>query len=132
MGETKKRTINYMDSLEVSRNFSAAPKLIKAYMEKRHKDKGEEEEYRIKIRTDLPMQTNGVDCGVFVCKYAERITSQDAVDFRQEDMADARKKMTKELLEGKLIPWKPREREQGNERESTRGQRKKTEKKRKK
>ena len=102
--EPYKKTVQYLDSLTVSRNFSSAPRLIKAFMERRHREKGEETEYRIKIREDIPKQTNGVDCGVFACQYAERITRKAKMDFQQKDMMEARKTMTMELLEGKLKP----------------------------
>ena len=97
--EPGKKEVQYLDSLTTSRNFSSAPRLIKAFMERRHRKKGEEAEYRIKIRNDIPKQTNGVDCGVFLCQYAERIARNAWMDFRQEDMSRARKSMTVELLE---------------------------------
>ena len=106
--EPDKKTVQFLDSLTVSRNFSSAPRTIKAFMESRHREKGEEAEYRIKIREDIPKQTNGVDCGVFVCQYAERITRKAMMDFQQEDMREERKTMTTELLEGKLKPQEQR------------------------
>ena len=115
--EPSKRTVHYLDSLLGSRHFSAAPRMIKAYMERRHKEIGEKAEYKVKIREDLPLQTNGVDCGVFVCQYAERLTRQAAMDFRQEDMAEARKEMTEELLMGKIMPRERKEWDQSKPRE---------------
>ena len=44
----------------------------------------------------------------------------------------AKKKMKQKLLQGKLIPWKPKEREHGKDREKTKDQEKKKERKRKK
>ena len=102
MVEPENRAVHYFDSLPGSRHKSAAPGMMKRYMETQHKKKGVEAEYSIKIREDAPLQYNGVDCGVFVCQYAERITRRSRMDFTQRDMTEARKKMIGELLEGKI------------------------------
>ena len=128
--EPDKKVVQYLDSLTVSRGFSSAPRLVKAFMERRHREKGEEVEYRVKIREDIPQQTNGVDCGVFACQYAERITRKAWMEFQQRDMKEARKTMTMELLEGKLQPQEQRREAQTEERELKRGRKQKTEEKR--
>ena len=46
---------------------------MKKYMEKYYKTKGKVTTFKITIREDIPCQTNGVDCGVFLCQYAERL-----------------------------------------------------------
>ena len=102
MVEPENRAVHYFDSLHGSRHKSAAPGMMKRYMETQHKKKGVEAEYSIKIREDAPLQYNGVDCGVFVCQYAERMTRRSRMDFTQRDMTEARKKMIGELLEGKI------------------------------
>ena len=103
VAETQERTIHYFDSLEGSRQNSPAPGMIKNYMERCHREKGEEAQYRIKIREDAPLQTNGVDCGVFLCQYAERVARKSGMSFTQRDMAQARERMIDELLEGKVF-----------------------------
>ena len=128
--EPGKKTVQYLDSLTSSRNFSSAPSVVKAFMELRHKEKGEDAEYRIKIRNDIPQQTNGVDCGVFVCQYAERISRKGLMDFQQEDMSKARKTMTVELLEGKLKPQEQVIQVQTEKREQKRRKKEKKENKR--
>lgn len=128
--EPHKKTVQYLDSLKVSRNFSSAPRVIKAFMERRHREKGEESEYRIKIRENIPQQTNGVDCGVFACQYAERITRGAVMDFQQRDMTEARKTMTLELLEGKLKPPEQRRQVQTEEKEKKTERKQKSERKR--
>ena len=129
MVEPDKKVVQYLDSLQVSRKFSSAPRLIKAFMEKRHRDKGENAQYRIRIREDIPQQRNGVDCGVFVCEYAERITRKATMDFRQEDMEEARKSMTKELLEGSINPQAHKRREPRSEEKPRNVEKKKAERK---
>ena len=60
--------------------------------------------FNIRIRNDAPLQGNGVDCGVFVCHYAERLAREAPLNFKQEDLKEAREMMTKELLEGRIEP----------------------------
>ena len=102
--ETEHRTVHYFDSLIGSRHSSAAPRTMKMYMEEQHKKKGEETEYTIKVRKDAPLQYNGVDCGVFVCQYAERVARRSRMDFTQKDMKEARDRMIEELMKGEIAP----------------------------
>ena len=101
--DTGSKTIHYLDSLIGSRQNSAAPWTMKEYMEKLHREKGEAAVYKIQIREDAPYQTNGVDCGVFLCQYAEAMTRKSWMSFTQRDMAQARERMIEELLGGKVV-----------------------------
>ena len=105
--EINKKTVNYFDSIRGSRNSSSAPRIIKDYMERYYKDKGEEVTFRIKIRKDAPLQENSVDCGVFVCEFAERIARRSPLNFQQADLKNAREHMTEELLEGRIHSDRP-------------------------
>lgn len=100
--DVKGRTIHYLDSLEGSRNTSSAPGLLKRFMEAYHREKGEEVKYKIRIRRDAPLQHNGVDCGVFICQYSERLGRRAAFNFQQRDMPSTRWKMIWEILNGEL------------------------------
>ena len=100
--DTKERTVQYLDSIRGSRKISAAPRIMKKFIEKYYLLKGEVTNFKIRIREDIPCQTNGVDCGVFVCQYAERLARKAPFDFRQEDMIDIRATMIEELLESGL------------------------------
>ena len=102
--EIATKTIHYLDSLVGPRNKSPAPGLFLKYMEAYYRDRGEEASFKVRIRRDAPRQLNGVDCGVFVCQYAERMSRKGALDFTQGDMPFARKRMTEELLNGRLEP----------------------------
>ena len=101
--EMKTKTIHYLDSISGSRRISAAPRTMKKYMEKYYKTKGEVTTFKINIRENIPCQTNGVDCGVFLCQYAERLARKAPIDFKQEDMEEIRGKMTEELLKSELF-----------------------------
>ena len=102
--EIATKTIHYFDSIVGSRKKSPAPGLFKKYMEAYYQEQGEEVKFKIRIRTDAPTQRNGVDCGAFLCQYAERMSRKGALDFSQEHIPLARKRMTEELLNGKLDP----------------------------
>ena len=104
--EIRERTVHYFDSLYGSRHSSAAPRTIKMYMEEQHRRIGEETEYTINVREDAPLQYNGVDCGVFVCQYAERMARKSRMDFTQKDMAETRERMIQELMKGEIaLEW---------------------------
>jgi sentrin-specific protease 2 (axin associating molecule) len=49
-----------------------------------------------------PEQTNGTDCGVFVCKVAEYLASGSLVTFDQTNIGDFRRTMLGELLQDVL------------------------------
>ena len=100
--ETGGKVVHYLDSINGSRYSSAAPGMIRRYMERLHAQKGEKVKYKVRIRKDAPLQENGVDCGVFTCQYAERITRKVGMNFKQTDLAQARERMTAELLQGRL------------------------------
>ena len=52
---------------------------------------------------NIPMQSNGYDCGVFVCLYARYLAERSAFSFNQKDIPAVRKQMVTELLCKKLF-----------------------------
>ena len=102
VAEPKRKVVHYLDSINGSRYRSAAPGRIRGYMERLHERKGEQVKYKIRIRKDPPLQENGVDCGVFTCLYAERLTRKAGMNFKQADIPQARERMMEELLQGRL------------------------------
>ena len=102
--DTRTKTVNYLDSLQGSRRTSPAPGIMKKFIEKYYRGKGEKVNFKVRIRKDAPVQGNGFDCGVFACKYAERESKGEKQDFRQEDLVQARKAMARELMRGRLDP----------------------------
>lgn len=52
---------------------------------------------------DAPTQKNLDDCGVFLCKYIEYISRNQAFDFNYSDMVYFRKLISAEILLGKLL-----------------------------
>lgn len=51
----------------------------------------------------IPQQANGSDCGVFSCMYAEFITRNRPLIFKQRDMEYFRRRMIYEICTGKLL-----------------------------
>ena len=47
---------------------------------------------------NIPLQSNGYDCGVFVCLYAKYLAEKSAFSFNQQDIPAIRKQMVNELL----------------------------------
>ena len=52
--------------------------------------------------TDIPAQTNGVDCGVFTCKYIQHILTGRDFCWDQSHMAFFRQRMVLEILDQKI------------------------------
>ena len=102
--DTKRRTLEYFDSIIGNRRASNASRLMKRFIEEYYKRRGEEVTFSIKIREDAPIQENGVDCGVFVCQNADKIARKVYVNTRQDEMAEARKRMMVELYYRKMLP----------------------------
>lgn len=53
--------------------------------------------------TDCPHQTNGSDCGVFSCMFAEHLTRNAGFTFSQNEMPYFRHKMIYEIATGELM-----------------------------
>lgn len=47
---------------------------------------------------DIPLQMNGSDCGVFMCKYADFISKNAPFTFDQENMPYFRKRMILDII----------------------------------
>ena len=127
--DMNKLTVEYFDSIKGSRNTSNAPKVIKKYMENYCKERGKDVEFRIRIRQDVPLQTNGVDCGVFTCVYAEKLAKKSSMNFNQRDMTATRMKMTHEIFLGTILNECPGQihallLEGGEKKETTKAQKK--------
>ena len=101
--DIRRKTINYYDSIVGNRRASNAPRTMKRYIEEYYRSRGERQIFQVKIKDDAPIQTNGVDCGVFVCQNAEKIARGVYVNTRQEEMPEARKRMMSELYHRKIM-----------------------------
>lgn len=52
---------------------------------------------------DCPKQRNGVDCGVFLCKYMDYLSREEPMNFTQDDMSYFRVLIGVEIINGKLL-----------------------------
>jgi len=52
---------------------------------------------------DIPMQQNGYDCGVFMCKFADFASRDESFSFSQENMRSFRQLIAFELLSGQML-----------------------------
>ena len=100
--DTTTRVLYYLDSLDSTRYSSEAPRIMKQFIERYYRERGEMVNFKVRIREDIPKQLNSVDCGVFVCKYAESIALGKAFNFAQTDMPGFRWMMMHEILGGQL------------------------------
>lgn len=60
-------------------------------------------DFSLENMEDIPQQMNGSDCGMFSCTFAEFITRNAKITFKQEDMPYLRKKMVVEIMSGELL-----------------------------
>ena len=54
------------------------------------------------VRT-VPQQTNGIDCGIFACQFAEHVAREASITFTQKDIPQIRRNMVWELMTRRLI-----------------------------
>lgn len=102
------KEISYYDSLG-GRSNGCCDTLLD-YLRFELKDKKKEEfddqnwDMKDKYHEDgIPQQQNCSDCGVFACTYAEYLTRQAALKFKQEHMPYFRKKMIYELITKRIL-----------------------------
>uniref|UniRef100_H2Y7Z9 Ubiquitin-like protease family profile domain-containing protein n=1 Tax=Ciona savignyi TaxID=51511 RepID=H2Y7Z9_CIOSA len=53
--------------------------------------------------SEIPQQMNGSDCGVFTCSFAEHISRNSTLTFRQNDMPSIRRIMVWEIMNGQMM-----------------------------
>lgn len=75
------------------------------YFKDEHKDKKKEEDTMewtlVPCTADTPRQRNVVDCGVFVCMFAEFLSRDRPLTFSQDDIYNCRDRIAHSLLTGK-------------------------------
>lgn len=106
-------TITYYDSMGGSEDeatkIAAMLEDLKRYVADEHlehKKKPLPEEYKIRIVNTgqiIPQQTNGSDCGVFLCQFMNYLATNDAFNFGQRHMRQLRFKMVVEILNKRLF-----------------------------
>jgi len=102
------KTIGYYDSLGGSSKECCDTLLNYLRYESNDKRKQDMDDENWRLvdcyrEANIPRQTNGSDCGVFACQYAEHLTRQAKLTFSQEHMPYLRQKMIYELLNKKIL-----------------------------
>ena len=52
---------------------------------------------------DIPKQTNSYDCGMFICKFAEYISRNADITFKENDLQFFRRRMVYEIVEKTIL-----------------------------
>lgn len=101
----RNKSIRYYDSMGGANNKCL--EALAHYLKCEHKDKkGSDFDmsgWQKECVDDIPQQMNGSDCGVFSCTFAEFLTRDAKLTFRQEDMPYLRRKMVYEIKTGQLM-----------------------------
>ncbi|XP_068159187.1 sentrin-specific protease 1-like [Drosophila tropicalis] len=100
----KNKTIRYYDSM--GKPNQTVLNALESYLRDESLDKRKQpfdtSDFLIENVPNVPQQTNGSDCGVFSCMFAEYITRNRQLTFSQEHMEYFRKKMILEICGGEL------------------------------
>lgn len=96
-------TIQYIDSLTTTGNYSAV-KLLATYMSEEAKRLNvKAPEYELHGNVKSPQQNNGSDCGVFTCTNARFRAQRRPSNFSQKDMKTIRRRMAFEILTTQIL-----------------------------
>ena len=100
--EPKNKHVGYYDSLH--RNGTDLMKKIRNFFQYRFRKQtgttSADSEWTLLNEPNVPQQTNGIDCGVFVCQMAERLSRRSPFDFTQQQMPTIRIQMLEQIVAG--------------------------------
>ncbi|CAG0893284.1 unnamed protein product [Cyprideis torosa] len=102
-------TFTYYDSIrsnsdEDEQRLMTLAHIVKLELEYRMGVKINTDQWVIRVENNIPQQQNAVDCGVFVCQYADFIGRRSRKwNFSQENMNYFRKRMAYEILTQRLL-----------------------------
>ncbi|XP_060864066.1 sentrin-specific protease 2-like [Metopolophium dirhodum] len=105
MADMEDQQVVYYDSLSNHHNFEIHSDILE-YLGLEHRRKlGTPlpfEDWKL-VKADNPIQSNGKDCGVFVCTFAEYLSRDAVFNFSQKHMLSFRKLIAYELSTQQLI-----------------------------
>lgn len=101
----KDKTLIYYDSMGGNNNecLNALSDYLQAESLDKKKKPFDMTDWSIKNAKDIPQQMNSSDCGMFACKYAEYITRNAKITFKQEHMPYFRRRMVYEIITKRLL-----------------------------
>ncbi|CAB0009965.1 unnamed protein product, partial [Nesidiocoris tenuis] len=92
----KLQKIEYLDSL--GKDGTDILEDIKNYLTEEHNHKKgtplDTTNWKFTQRTDIPLQQNNDDCGVFVCQYAKSLGSSEEIQIKHSQIPEVRKLMS--------------------------------------
>ncbi|OXB65267.1 hypothetical protein ASZ78_001574 [Callipepla squamata] len=106
--DVRKKTITYFDSLGKKRDKIC--EIVLQYLQEESWDKQKvklscsEWTLRNMEAHEIPQQSNGNDCGVFMCKYADYVSREKPITFTENDIPYFRKRMVWEIIHQQLLP----------------------------
>ncbi|XP_015726576.1 sentrin-specific protease 2 isoform X2 [Coturnix japonica] len=105
--DVRKKTITYFDSFGKKGNKICETVLQYLQEESWEKQKVKLSSSEWTLRSmephEIPQQSNGSDCGVFMCKYADYVSRDKPFTFTQENMPYFRKRMVWEIIHQQLL-----------------------------
>lgn len=96
-----KKRFEYYDSFQASSTpfFEVMRRYLKEeFIDKKKTGELDLSDWTDSIPTEIPHQTNGWDCGIFACKYADYCSRGVPFDFRQIDMPILRQRIVLEMF----------------------------------
>lgn len=101
----QKKLVNYYDSMGFKNQECLM--LMRQYLENEHLDKKrcpvDLKDWVFQRAINIPKQTNGYDCGIFSCVFAEHLCARRDFSFTQKDIPYFRNKMMYEIITMKLL-----------------------------
>ena len=104
--DMRQQTLTYYDSLPSTPRATKVLNIIYNYLVKEYQDKKGRELYIGFSRSHpyyIPHQDNIIDCGVFMCQFAEYISRSAPFKFSQSDIPMIRELMVWEIASNKLL-----------------------------
>ncbi|CAG7727028.1 unnamed protein product [Allacma fusca] len=102
--DVRRKIVKYYDSLG-GKNYQC-PKALLQYLGKEHQERKKSsigDNWKAEIVQGIPQQQNGSDCGMFTCKFAEYLSRDAELNFKQEHMNYYRERMIYEIISGDLL-----------------------------
>ncbi|XP_051856012.1 sentrin-specific protease 2 isoform X2 [Antechinus flavipes] len=105
--DVRKKAVRYLDSM--GQKSHRICNLMLQYLQEESKAKRNRElipaEWSLESAKpyEIPQQTNGSDCGMFTCKYADYLSQDKPITFTQNQMPHFRKRMVWEILHQQLL-----------------------------
>lgn len=83
--------------------IQALLKYLSYEMKERKNSELKTNEWKLDLKRDIPTQENGSDCGVFTCKFAEFLSRDAPLTFKQASMNYYRSRMVYEIIKQDLM-----------------------------